>query len=144
MLIKTSNPIDKQKAIQHFDKLINKDCMFELTEKMPKRSLSQNSYLHLIIDYFALETGYSEDYVKREFYKKLCNPSIFIKIVKGTLGEVQDLRSSKDLDTREMTESIERFRNWSAREAQIYLPEPSDLDFLQQIEYEISKNKNYL
>lgn len=36
-------------------------------------------------------------------------------------------RSTADLDTKELTTAIDRFRNYSSKEAGIYLPEPSDL-----------------
>ncbi len=41
-----------------------------------------------------------------------------------------------------MTLAIDRFRNFSAIECSIYLPEPSDLAIIQELEIEISKHKN--
>ena len=143
MLIKTSNPIDKQKAIEQFNKLINKDCIFELTEKKPKRSNSQNRYLHLILNWFCLETGYPLDYTKSMIYKTLVNSELFEFVIKGKLGDVKALKSSSDLDSREMTLSIERFRNWSSKNG-VYLPSPDEKEYLQEIEYQISKQKQYL
>ena len=143
MLIKTSNPIDKQKAIDQFNKLISKDCIFELTEKKQKRSNNQNKYLHLILNWFCLETGYPLDYTKNMIYKKLVNSELFEFVIKGKLGVVKALKSSSDLDTREMTLSIERFRNWSGKNG-IYLPSPDEREYLQEIEYQISKQKEYL
>lgn len=143
MIIKTTNPIDKQKAVDYFDKLINKDCTFELTEKKPKRSYSQNRYLHLILGWFSIETGYTLEYTKREIYKKAVNKETYLVKIKGKLGEVADLKSSSDLDTREMTLTIERFRNFSSKHG-IYLPSPDEVGFLNQIEYEINKQKQYL
>ena len=41
-----------------------------------------------------------------------------------------------------MTLAIDRFRDFSSKELGIYLPEPSDLAILQDIENQLSKNKN--
>lgn len=43
-----------------------------------------------------------------------------------------------------MTTAIQRFRNWSSMEAGIYLPEPSDQEFLDHIQNEIERHKEYL
>jgi hypothetical protein len=43
-----------------------------------------------------------------------------------------------------MTLCINRFRDYASKEAGIYLPEPSDLVLLQEIEIQINNNKNYL
>lgn len=142
MIIKTSNPIEKKKAIDYFEKLINKDCIFELTEKK-NRTLNQNKYLHLILGWFSIETGYNLQFTKIELYKKLCNSETYTEIVKGKLGEVKQLKSSKNLNSKEMTLTIERFRNWSSKNG-VYLPSPDEKDFLKEIDYQINKQKQYL
>jgi len=141
MIYDSQNPIHKVKAEERLKQLLSKPCKFELTEKKPKRSYNQNRYLHLVLGWFSIETGYTLDYTKRELYKKLINKETYEIEVKGRLGTVKDLRSSKDLDSKEMTLTIERFRNWSSKEAGIYLPSPDDIDFLNQVEYEIKNNK---
>ena len=55
-----------------------------------------------------------------------------------------DLRSSANLDTKEMTTAIERFRNYASKEAGIYLPSPEDLSQLQEIENQTKNNAQYL
>ena len=54
------------------------------------------------------------------------------------------VRSSRDLDTAEMTITIDKFRNYSSKEAGVYLPGPDEKRFLQQIEIDASKNQQYL
>jgi len=54
------------------------------------------------------------------------------------------LRSSRDLDTGEMTTAIERFRNWAAAEADIDLPAPDDLQWIEYIEREMQHKKAWL
>mgnify|MGYP003330810326 CR=1 FL=1 len=43
-----------------------------------------------------------------------------------------------------MSLSIDRFRDYSSKEAGIYLPEPNDLSILKDIEKQITNNKQYL
>ena len=143
-----SNDFDCQKASVRFEYLKDKGATVELTEKKPLRSIKQNRYLHLILGLFALEYGETLDYVKSEFFKLTANPEIFVyERVNQKTGEVRSaLRSSADLDTREMTIAIERFRNWSSQTAGIYLPAPNEDKFLEQIarDLEMYDNKLYV
>ena len=111
----------------------------------PKRSLPQNSYLHVLLGYFAAQTGNTLEWVKREYYKKLVNPTTFIRTKEDRfMGVVKYLRSSADLGTAEMTTTIDRFRNWSAGEAGIYLPTPDEERLLQLAQIEIERNKEFI
>ena len=140
-----SNPLHAMQARQRLEKLIREGKIFDLTQKKPKRTLSQNSYLHLILAYFACQTGDTLEWVKREYYKKLVNPATFIRERDDPyLGRVKYLRSSADLETDEMTLTIDRFRNWSASEAGVYLPAPDDLRLMELAEIEIERNKEYI
>jgi hypothetical protein len=146
MIYNTKNPVDKERSKERFAKLIEKEARIELTEKKGNKTPNQNRYLHLILGWFALETGYTLEYVKRQFFKIHCNIEIFKVVVEGKFGEVEDVRSWAELDSREGTTAINRFRNWSAQEAGIYLPEANEQEFLNSIEQEMSKenNKEYL
>lgn len=117
----------------------------ELTEKKPRRSTQQNAYLHVILGYFAMETGNTLEWVKQQYFKKLVNADIFIREQEDKwLGRMKVLRSSADLDSAEMTTAIDRFRNWSSSEAGIYLPSANEEDMLSLMEIEISRYKQYL
>ena len=89
---------------------------------------------------FAIETGYSVECVKQNFFKMKCNENIFVQSVDGILGTEISLRSSADLTKEEMTTAIERFRNWSAKNG-YYLPEPDETETLKRIAVEQSKSK---
>lgn len=132
------------KAIEKFKWLLKNEKNIELKVKHPKRSISQNSYLHLIFSWFGIETGYSAEEVKQEIFKKYVNPSLFyegeIEEIKGI--KIERWRSTADLDTSQMTLAIDKFRNFASQELGIYIPEPKDLALLQEIENEISKNNN--
>jgi len=145
MLYDTSNPLDKANFILRCKKLAESGKVVELKEKKPKRSLPQNSYLHLILGYFAAKSGNTLEYVKLYYFKCLCNKELFVRQKRDKyMGDTWTVRSSTDLDTGEMTTAIERFRNWSANEADIYLPSPENERMLEMAEIEIEKKKNYI
>lgn len=140
-----SNPLHVAQSRLKLETLIEKGAIFDLTEKKPKWSNDQNKYLHVILGYFAAETGNTLEWVKSEYYKKHVNPDIFIREREDKfLGHVKYLRSSADLDSREMSLSIDRFRNFSASTAGIYLPSPEEERLLQLAEIEIERNKEFI
>ena len=145
MIYNTSNPLDKANFLLRAKKLAESGKIVELTEKKPRRSLPQNKYLHVILAYFGTQTGNTLAWVKERYYKVLINPDIFIRQKDDKfLGKTQYLRSSADLDTAEMSLSIERFRNWAAQEAGIYIPSADEAILIQQMEISIEHNKEYL
>ncbi len=145
MLYDTKNPLDVQNAKTRLELLIKRGCVIELTEKKPKRSLNQNAYLHLLLGYFASQTGNTLEWVKQQYYKRLCNPDLFVgEKTDRFLGNMKYIRSSADLRTDEMNLSIERFRNWSASEAGIYLPEPTNEAEIAAMQVEVERYKTYL
>lgn len=145
MIYDTSNPLDKANFLLRAKKLAESGKVIELTEKKPRRSLPQNKYLHVILAYFGTQTGNTLEWVKQQYYKKLVNPDLFIREKEDKyLGRIKVLRSSADLDTAEMSLSIERFRNWAAQEAGIYIPSADEAILIQQMEIEIERNKEFL
>lgn len=145
MVYDTSNPLDKANFLLRAKKLADSGKVIELTEKKPRRSLPQNKYLHVLLAYFGTQTGNTLEWVKQQYYKKLVNPDLFIREKEDKyLGRIKVLRSSADLDTAEMSLSIERFRNWAAQEAGIYIPSADEAILIQQMEIEIERNKEFL
>lgn len=144
MLYNPDKEIDVQRAIVKFKHLIETKKVFELKEKFKRRSISQNSYLHLLFGWFALETGYTTEEVKQEIFKKIVNPNMFYEGEFGDLIKIERWRSTSSLNTQEMTLCIDRFRDYSSKEAGIYLPEPKELSLLQEIEIQVKNNKQYL
>jgi len=146
VIYNTSNILEKKQARVKFDYLLENNKVIELIEKKPKRSIKQNSYLHLILTWFAIETGNTLEDVKIDLYKKFVNPAIFIRqrkdIATGKL--IETLRSSASLDSKEMTLSIDRFRNYSSKEAGVYLPQANEYDFLNHIRNEEKRHQEYV
>lgn len=144
-LYNTCNDLQREQFLARAQVLAKKGAIVELSEKKPKRSLQSNKYLHVILSYFASQYGETMEYVKRNYYKFLCNRDMFVRErTDEFLGHLSFLRSSADLSQEEMNTSIERFRNWSAMEAGIYLPAPDEKDMLVECEVEIEKNKNFI
>lgn len=145
MLYDLSKEIDKSKFKARCDSALEKGSLVDFTEKREITN-PQKNYLHLILGYFALETGNTLEYVKDIYFKRQCNKDIFIiekedKLIGKT---IKYIRSVMDLDTTESSLAIERFRNWSSTTANIYLPEPNEDRFLNEIRIEIDKNRKYL
>lgn len=140
MIYKTTNIHHQQRAIERFKFLIDKKATIELTEKKPTRSIKQNSYMHLILGWFGFELGYTLEEVKQDIFKKIVNPVIFYEGEFGDLVPIQRWRSTRTLDTREMTIAIENFRDYASREAGIYLPSPDEEEYLSEINIELKNN----
>ena len=140
MIFNASNEFDIQRAKERLGYLIDKKKTFEITEKKPKRTYSQNNYIHLLFAWFALEYGETPEYVKQEIFKKLVNHEIFLtEYVNYKTREVREAwRSTADLNTKEMTTAIDNFRDYASKEAGIYLPTPDDLNSLNEIERQVN------
>lgn len=55
MIVKTSNITQLNKSKEYFNKLINKECSFELKELKNSRTLKQNRALHLFFRFISNE-----------------------------------------------------------------------------------------
>jgi len=129
----------REKVEYHIRKQTKK---LELTEK---RTVRQNSYFHLLLGWFSIETGNKMDYVKFHYFKKLVNSEIFVVAVKDKfLGHVETIRSSADLTSTEMATAITRFRNWSSEAAGVYLPEANEHLYLEHIQNAMYNYKEWI
>jgi hypothetical protein len=128
---------DAQKAREYLDNLATKQAMVEIKKVSPKRTISQNSYLHLIISAFGAHFGYSASESKL-IYKEL-NKDIYAYNKKGRTF----YRSSADLTKEEMAKSIDTFREASDN-AGYPLPLATDAGWLAEIENAIEQSRYYL
>lgn len=146
MVYDLSTDLDRERFKRRVNVLYDRRAIVECAERKPQRSGSQNRFLHALLGEFAMQTGNTLRYVKEEYFKRLCNPELFVQSVYDPLVKrnVERLRSSRDLDTGEMTTAIERFRNWAAAEAGIDLPGPDDLRWIEYIEREMQHQKIWL
>ena len=112
--------------------MINKPII-EIREVKKRRSLSQNAFLHLLLGAFGMHFGYTLEEAKLVY--KQVNESTYYYEKKGR----QFIRSSADLNTAEMTKTIDKFRQKSA-DAGFPLPSAEDREWLDRIDIEISRN----
>ena len=144
MLYDLSNPLQCENFKVKAEALAKKGGIVELTEKKQQRSLQANKYLHVILAYFGLQIGETAEYVKKHYYKILCNKDTFIREVDDKyLGKIKILRSSADLDSEEFSLTITRFRDWAASEG-VYIPSSEEHAFIQEMEIELSRNRQYI
>lgn len=139
------NPIETDQFNDRVTELRNKGAMVELTEKKP-RSLQSNKYLHTILSYFGLQTGNTLSEVKELYYKRICNPDLFVRSKWDNVlkWNREYLRSTTELTQEEMSLSIDRFRTWSAQTAEIYIPSSEEYIALLHIQHDLEQAKNYL
>lgn len=145
MIFNLANPYELDQYKEYVNALYAKKAVVEVKEKKTNRTLKQNKYLHVLLSYFACEYGCTVEEAKLDFYKRTCNSDLYvIKKTNRLNRQVETVRSSSSLDTGEMTLSIERFRNWSASVASIYLPSPQEHDYILHCEQIIEQNKSYI
>lgn len=145
MIYHLDTTLDRERLKKRMTALFTARKVVEVTEVKPRRSNAQNRYLHLILGEFAMQTGNTLDYVKQNYFKRLCNAETFV-IRKSDIyaGTVELLRSSADLTSAGLSTAIERFRNWASSEAGIYLPAPNDYDWLDEVEREMQYQREHL
>lgn len=146
MIYNPEKQIDIQRAMEKINHFIDKKQLFELTLKRVPKTYPQIKYVHLIMGWFAWEYGESLEYIKLEYFKKLVNPKTFeYEYINRKTGEIRiEYKSLAIISKEEMTLCINRFRDYSSKEAGIYLPEPNDLVIMRQIEIELKNNEQYL
>ena len=123
MLIDTSNQQEWAKLEEYLAKAKSNGDLIEVNNKA-SRSLKQNAYLHVLIAYFSAHKCVMKEYTKRVYLKRNVCRDIYVitRYDPITMKDEENFRSTSSLTKEEMTMVIERFRNWSAREADLYLP----------------------
>lgn len=139
------NPLKRDQFSRRSNSLLEKGQDVVELKVRTSRSLKQNSYLHLILKWFAAESGNRWEFVKEEYFKKYVNPEIFVLVVEDKwVGKTIITRSTTEITKEDMTLAIERFRNWSSQEAGIYLPSADERNYLEQLEIELERYKGLI
>ena len=108
MIFNLANPYELDKYKEYVNTLFKKKAVVEVKEKKKNRTLPQNKYLHVLLSYYASFSGESTEDVKYKYYKRECNKDIYIQRKVNKFGkEVERTRSSSELDTGEMSLSID-------------------------------------
>lgn len=137
MKFNTAEKEEKKQAFSYFMRLANKKNIIEVKKVSPNRTLSQNSYLHLIIGAFGAHFGYTLGEAKM-IYKQI-NKEVYEYPKKGRTF----YKSSADLSKEDMAKTIDRFMQASADQGYA-LPLATDKEWLRQIENEIERSKYYM
>lgn len=127
-------PVEAEKALDRLTELVGKGAEVEIKHVRKVRSLQQNAFLHLTFGIFGLATGYDVAESK-VIYKRLANPELYIYEKNGQMF----LKSSAGLTTKEMSDSIDKWRKYAAEQG-VDIPAPNDEEALRywgnQIEQE--------
>lgn len=138
MIYDSSSPTEAGKALDYLLTLTKRGNVIEVKKVNPKRSTQQNSYLHLLLGLYAMETGHRLEEAK-VIYKRYANPELFVY----KKDNMYFLRSSADLDVAEMTKSIDRFREFAA-EQNIDLPSAMTPEEMRSIANRMEEQQQYL
>lgn len=137
MKFNLANKNEAQSARSRLAYLAGRHSIIEIRRIQPRRTLPQNSYLHLIITAFGNHFGYSLEEAK-QIYKEL-NSAIYCYKKKGRTF----WRSSAELSKEEMAASIDNLMRRSA-DAGYPLPLATDQGWLREIENEIERSRYYI
>ena len=145
MILNLSSETERQKFRTYCEWLLKRQVTVEVKERKQPRTLAQNRYLHVVLAYFASEFGYTLEQVKYDLFKRTVNKDIFERVRQNKTGrQVTYVRSTTDLDTGELSTAIDRWRNWCASEAGLYIPEAGEYDAILEAEKQIALYEKYL
>ncbi len=119
MRYNTQNNIELDNAYKYLKKLCDKGANVEIIEKHKKRTLSQNAYLHVLINLFAIETG-ETDIAECKTNIKYHLKFYYFK------GKVLHYKKTSLSNSKELTNFIIDFKRL-ADNMGIYLPEPGEI-----------------
>ena len=140
MKFELSKTYDQQKAMEYLNKLIKSESKCEVKKLHPKRSTSQNSYLHVLFTLWGKEFGYTMNEAKDTIKDALGytyeadKGKLFNQIIPFSRVSVHRKKTS-EMDSKELTIFIEKFRDWSADTCGLYLPSPDEY-LLEQIHFD--------
>lgn len=149
MIYDLEKDYDRQLFVSYCKKLLDKskdkNVKVELKERRAKRSIRQNSYLHLLLAMVAMKLGDTLENVKYRYYKINSNPTLFlIQKPDKITGEVyEDVRSSATLNSKEMSLSIDNFKDYVYQHTGLKLPDAEDKLYLAEIEKNWEREKHY-
>lgn len=128
---------ERNKAKEYWDKLWDGRKVVELKEVRKYRTLNQNNYLHLLLGAFGLNFGYTVEESK-QIFKRLSKDIFYYE-----KSSVNFLKSTAELDTKEMSTAIDRFMDYSAEHG-YSLPLATDEAWLREISNQIERESRWV
>ena len=118
MIYNLEKPTDREKFNKRIPGLLEGEKIVELREVRRRRTLDQNSYLHVLFTIWAVEYGYTMQEAKT-LIKRRCPFMVYEK------NGDKFVKQTSKMDTGELTEFIDWFRSWSSQNG-LYLPTPEE------------------
>ena len=129
---------DIEKSKEYLNKLIKDKVCYELKKIVKKRSTIQNAYLHVLISIWGNHHGLLLEEAK--------------KVIKEEIGYTYEkkgrtfLMLTRNMNSKELTVFIDKFRDWSVKVCDYYLP--TSLEYFEDQmrfdnEIDIYKNLDY-
>ena len=138
MIYDLKDPDELDKFNKRVEQLRTKPCRVELIKIGKKRSTEQNSYLHLMLTWYAVHQGSTLAEAKSD-YKRL-NREIYVYKKRGNYY----IRSSADLSTTETEQCNKLFRHHAIQNLDFYIPEPNEQGYHKWVnEVNAAKKTNY-
>lgn len=137
MKLDLSKTLERKKAKVYFDKLLLQNKKIELKVVQPNRSISQNSYLHVVISLYAINFGYTLNEAKTDL-KRLCEFMVYEK------NGIKYLKETSKMNSKELSEFINWIRNYASLNG-LYIPTAEEYKENKfSIDKEINNHKTYL
>lgn len=136
MKFSLDEPQEQKKAFAYLTLLATRHAAVEVRRLSPRRTLTQNRYLHLIIAAFGNFFGYTPEEAKMVY--KYINNEIYRYKRRG----ITFYRSSADLTKDEMAVTIDKFMGVSAKNG-YELPKAEDHKWIWQLENELEKSRYF-
>jgi len=128
-----SNIFDCQKARVYLEKLISDKEKAELTKKNKKRTLSQNALFHVWVAVFAEFSGYeSKDECKIQIKRKILGQYPKFNRLTGN-EEMMDYETHL-MDTKQLSDFMDKFKIWANVEFGCYLPYFGDAGYEEMVQ----------
>lgn len=107
-------PSARAKAVARFKKLLDTNATIELKKVIERRTISQNSFLHVLISLYAVNFGLTLEEAKT-FLKSECPFMTYKKYIEELEQERTFVRRTRDLNKQELGEFIEWIYEHSAQ-----------------------------
>lgn len=143
-----SKTYDQQKAREYLTKLIKDESKCNITKVHPKRSISANNYLHVLLSIWANHHGYTIDETKDivkdalGYTYEADKGKLFNEIIPFNRVSVHRSKTS-EMDSAELATFTDKFRTWSQATCNYYLCSPAEY-LLEQIYFDNLANEKEL